>query len=86
MFVQIRVTSDTFTMRNYLKYLTLQMEDEVYIKDSLLFKTLFSLKKEDTIFKIIKGSIWWKDTIMNVKHLLTRPSKYMKKKNDKIER
>lgn len=29
MFVQIRVISDTFRM-NYLKYLTLQMEEEVY--------------------------------------------------------
>lgn len=29
MFIQIRVISDTFRIRNFLKYLTLQMEEEV---------------------------------------------------------
>ena len=30
MFVKIKVISDVFTMRNYLKYLTLQKEEEIY--------------------------------------------------------
>lgn len=47
MFIQIRVISDTFTMRNYLKYLTLQMEEEVYInlKIHCFLKHYFLLKK-----------------------------------------
>lgn len=67
MFIQIRVISDTFRIRNFLKYLTLQMEEEV-LKIHCFLKYYFLLKK--SILYLIKGSIQWKDTIMNTKHLL----------------